>query len=186
MKKYERGSLTLEMSIVLPIFIFMFLFIFGTINIIHAQNKISHAMIQAIKSASLDPYLNERDESYAKKSSHMWADFKDFVNDLIVRSGVDNSFFASKSDWYKINSFDPTVISERFVGYFSGGDLEKADGTLRNLGIKNGLEGMHFSVVVYDNVMTVTIKWDINYWFDFWGIGKIPMEQTYKQRLWLD
>ena len=187
MKKNESGSLTLEMSIVLPLFIFIFMFIFGFFNLISVQNKITHAAVQAVKSVSLDPYLNERGESYAKQSSHMWADLKDFANDLIVRKNVDNSYFASKSDWYKTDKNNTYVISRRFEGYFSGGDIEKGNDILKSLGVKNGFDGINFTVNVDEkNVMTVRIQWEVSVWFDFLNLGTFPMEQTLRQKLWLN
>ena len=61
MKAYEnqRGSVTLETSIVLPIFIFLFLFIYGLFSVIAAQNQMTHALVQSTKSLSLDSYLTE-------------------------------------------------------------------------------------------------------------------------------
>ena len=59
----QRGSTTLETSIVLPIFIFIFLFIFGLFSIVSAQNQMTHALIQSTKSMSLDSYITESVDS---------------------------------------------------------------------------------------------------------------------------
>ena len=184
MSKNAKGTLTLEMSIVLPFFLFVFLFLFGIFNIIEAQNRISHAFIQGVKSVSLDPYINDRKESYAKESSHMWSDLDDFMNDMIIRRGVDDSYFASKSDWYKEDTTNTEDISRRFIGYLAGGMPDEADRILKGLGVENGIEGMKFTVNIDDKVMTVTVEYELSFWFNFLDFGRIPIKQTIVQRLW--
>ena len=76
------------------------------------------------------------------------------------------------------------IAKERFVGYLAGGDENKAEEKLKGMGIVDGLEGIAFETKVEGEVLTVTIKYKIQYWFDFLGMGEIPMEQTIKSRLW--
>ena len=60
MKKNERGSVTLEASLVLPIFIFIFLFCYGILMMFSGQQLISHALLQSAESLSLDSFASEK------------------------------------------------------------------------------------------------------------------------------
>lgn len=85
MKAYEnqRGSVTLETSIVLPIFIFLFLFIYGLFSVIAAQNQMTHALVQSTKSLSLDSYLAENVESAGEAGTKFWGGLSDMVSDYL-------------------------------------------------------------------------------------------------------
>ncbi len=185
MKAYEnqRGSVTLETSIVLPIFIFLFLFIYGLFSVIAAQNQMTHALVQSTKSLSLDSYLTENVESAGEAGTKFWGGLSDMVLDIVRLNN--NEYFSSQTDWYKSEDGNPDIAEKRFVGYLTGGDESAADEKLKDMGIVNGLDGVTFTTKVEGELLTVTIKYEIQYWFDFFGMGKIPMEQTIKSRLWM-
>lgn len=185
MKKEEnqQGSVTLETSIVLPIFIFIFLFIYGLFSVISAQNQMTHTLIQASKSLSLDSYLTENVESLEEEGTVFWDGLADMVIDL-VRSDNDPCF-SSRSDWYKAEDGNPSIAKERFIGYLTGGDEVAADEKLKNMGIVGGLDGITFETKVDGENLIVTIKYEIQYWFDFFDVGKIPMEQSIRTHLWM-
>ncbi len=181
--KNQRGSMTLETSIVLPLFLFLFLFIFGLFSIINAQNLISHSFVQSTKSLSLDSYLTENVESAGETSEAFWGSLSDLVTD-IIRLDNDTSF-TSSMDWYiDDNSMAEVIAKARFVGYLTGGDTDAADEKLTALGVIDGLDGLDFEVTVEGEVLTVTIKYQLQYWFDFADLGEIDMEQTLTTRLW--
>ena len=179
----QKGSVTLETSVVLPIFIFMFLFIYGFFSIVSAQNQITHALIQSSKSLSLDSYLTENVESAAEAKTKFWSGFNDMALDIVRMDN--NRYFSSQADWYKAGNENTSVVKDRFVGYFAGGDKNIANDRLKNLGIKSGLDGIDFELETNGEIITITIKYEIQYLFDFFGMGKIPMEQTIKSRMWM-
>lgn len=179
----QKGSVTLEMSIVLPIFIFIFLFIYGLFSVVSAQNQISHVLIQSSKSLSLDSYLTENVESAAEDATKFWGGLSDMVLDIVR---LDNDkYFSSRTDWYKSESGNIEIAKDRFVGYLTGGDVEAANEKLKNLGIIDGLNGIKFEMKIEGKDLTIKIKYEIQYWFDFFGMGKIPMEQSITTRLWM-
>ena len=92
--------------------------------------------------------------------------------------------FTSRTDWYKTKK-GADVAKKRFIGYLAGGDEDAAREKLNNLGIVDGIDGVSFETDIEGEELTVTIKYEIQYWFDFFGAGKIPMEQTIKSRLWM-
>lgn len=183
MKHKQRGSITLETSIVLPLFMFLFLFIYGLFFVVSAHNQITHALIQSTKSLSLDSYLNEKVESAAEESTKFWGGISDAVIDIIRLDN--NEYFSSQTDWYISDTGNPFIAKQRFIGYFAGGDPAAADEKLKALGIKNGLNGLTFKTKVENEFVSVSVEYEIQYWFDFMNMGKIPMNQTVKSRLWM-
>ena len=179
----QRGSVTLETSIVLPIFIFLFLFIYGLFSVIAAQNQMTHALVQSTKSMSLDSYLMENVESAGEAGTKFWGGLSDMVLDIVRLNN--NEYFTSQTDWYTSEDGNPDIAKKRFVGYLTGGDEDAAEKKLKDMGIVDGLDGVTFTTKVEGEILTVTIKYEIQYWFDFFGMGKIPMEQTIKSRLWM-
>lgn len=182
-KKNQTGSVTLETSIVLPIFVFLFLFVFGLFSVIGAQNQMTNTLVQTTKSMSLDSYLLENVESAGEASTKFWGGLSDMVLD-IVRLNNDEHF-TSHTDWYKSKDGNSDIAKKRFIGYLTGGDKNAADKKLKDMGIVGGLDGITFTTKVDGEILTVTINYEIQYWFDFFKMGKIPMEQTIKSRLWM-
>lgn len=183
MQEKQKGSITLETSIIVPIFILIFLFIDGLFVIVSARNEITHALIQSANSLALDSYLTENVESAAEEGTKFWGDLADMVIDF---GRIKNDkHFTSKTDWYKSPDGNPQVVKSRFVGYLTGGDEAAAEETLNSLGVINGLSGITFKTKVEDEDVEIKIQYKLQFWFDFWGMGKIPVEQTIKTRLWM-
>lgn len=181
-KDKQRGSVTLETSIVLPIFIFLFLFIYGLFSVVSAQNKMTHALIQSTKSLSLDSYLTENVESASEAGTKFWGGVSDMVLDIVRINNDPN--FTSQTDWYSTSTNVSDIAKSRFVAYLTGGDVDAADNKLDDMGIVDGLNGVNFEVSIDDEIVTVTIKYTIEYWFDFWDMGEFPITQSVTSRLW--
>lgn len=180
-KDATSGSIMIETSIVLPLFILVFLFIYGIFTITSAQNQMTHSLIQASKSLSLDSYSIENIASYDKAQS-FWSDLGGYISEFLDSSN-DEKYFTSSSDWYN-EGVDTTVVKNRFIGYLTGGDESAADEKLENFGVIGGLDGISFEMQVVDEDLTITMKYEIQIWFDAFDLGKIPMKQTITTRLW--
>ena len=179
----EAGSMTLETAIVLPIFIFIFLFIFSLFWVISAQNQITHAFVQSSKSLSQDSYLTENITSIGESDTSFWSGLDDMLYDIIRL--FNDEHFSSNSDWYETYVNAQEIAKDRFVGYLTGGDEDAADEKLKHLGVEDGLDGITFTLEIEDEMITVTISYELEYVFDFFGVGKIPMEQSITTRLWM-
>lgn len=182
----QRGSLTLESAIVIPAFIMMFLFVYGIFGIVSAQNQITHSLIQASKSLSLDPYVLESTELAGETETKFWSNFGDMIFDI---GRLNNDVhFTAQTDWYKeVNNkgeVDLQLVRDRFVGYLAGGDEELADTILTELGVVDGLDGIDLRVSVSGKVMTLNLKYSLKYVFDFYNSGEIPIEQKIQTNLW--
>lgn len=171
-RKKQRGSITLETAIVLPIFFFMFMALIGLFRVVVAQNQMTHVLVQATKSMSLDPYL--ADSAGADSLANVV---------LKLSSSSHGDYFASNDKWYAGGDANATA-KKRFIGYLTGGDVAAAQDKLEGIGIVNGLNGVTFGTNVSGENLTVTISYEIQYWFDMFGMGKIPMKQTMYSRLW--
>lgn len=187
-KNRETGSLTLETALILPLFFFMFMFIIGYFGVISARNTISHALIQATKSLSLDSYASESFVSlgYSEEDGiTFWNSLSDLVAD-IIRANPD-PYFANKDKWYTSNS-NTEVIKKRFIGYLVGSEgnpTDNANKKLKSLGVENGLDGMTFEYAVVDGDLKVTVNYKINSYFNFFGLGSTSVKQTTMAKMWL-
>ncbi len=176
----SKGTIILETSIVIPIFMMVILVIYGLFSVVSAQNQMTHALIQTSKSLSLDPYITEHVES-AGEANKFWSGLGDIILDF-VRIGNDKHF-SSSSSWYS-GKGDDSLAKDRFVGFFAGGDEAAADERLTNLKIVDGLDGVDVKMVISGDDMTITVKYEVQFWFDAFDLGKIPMEHSVTTKLW--
>lgn len=179
----QRGSLTLETAIVLPIFLFLILFIYSLFGIFSAHNQLSHALIQSGKSLSMDPYLFEQTELAGETTTKFWGGLDDIGLDVFR---MDNDqYFMALTDWYNTLENAEDVIENRFIGYLAGGDKAAADEKLSGLRVVDGLEGIEFEAsLVGEDKLEITMRYSLKFLFDFWEYGEMPVEQTILVKLW--
>lgn len=182
--KNERGSSTLEMALVLPLFIFMMLVLMSLFFVVDAQNQITHALVQSTRSLSLDAFSNEKMNSATEEATVFWSNLGDMVFDL-VRVGSLDPYYVTTTDWYDGSMLNAeNVAKARFVGYLAGGDRNEAEEKLDALGVVDSLNGMDFKVAVEDGNVSVTVTYSLRFRLDVFGLGIIPMEQTITSKLW--
>lgn len=56
----EKGSVTIEAAIILPIFCALFMALNGFFFVFNAQNQIAHALVQSATSLGMDSYANNQ------------------------------------------------------------------------------------------------------------------------------
>jgi hypothetical protein len=188
-KKNEKGVITLEASIVVPIFVFIVLFFYGFFMFFSGEMTMSHALIQSAESLSLDPYATERLGENTVESGG------DLVTAIYSSLTTDeNSYFSSSEKWYSGENQNLLLdtVKKRYIGYLSGGDDNnsqateaKADKFLKDIGVQNGLSGLDFSETkIEGNVLTITIKYKQEFIFDFQGLAAFDRQQTISITLW--
>lgn len=190
----EQGSLILETSIVLPIFILIMVFILGIFNVVYAQNQMVHTLVQMSSSLSMDSYLTGKVNSIEKVEGGF-----DGLDDVFIelkRNVIGNDpHFTSKKEWFYLDADHPlergtvatadsTIAKNRFIGYLTGGDEKAAEKRLDALGVVNGLNGMTFTMQYDGTDVIVTIEYTLQFWADYFGIGKVPMKQTIRAKRW--
>jgi len=177
----EDGAMILELAIVLPMFIIVTMFVYGLFVIQSADNQIAHALIQASKSLSMDPYSNEKLEhiSFEKDAQSFWSSLGNMFLDF-NRMGNDE-YFSSPEKWYTTNNFD--VVKNRFFGFFAGTE-DKAAEKLKKMNIIDGINGLAWDVKVEDDNLEIELKYTIQFWFDAFNLGKIPISHKIVTKLW--
>ncbi len=187
-KNQERGVVSLEACIVLPIFIFVLMFFYGFIVFFSGHQILSHSLIQSAQSLSLDPYATER-------LSTGWDDMengKDLVEAMYAEAFTSgDEYFSSNEKWYDNNdALMKETVRKRFLGYLVGtgttSEIETmADQKLKTMGIKNGLSGLNFDdCKIEDGILTMTIKYKQEFIFNFQGLAAFDRQQTISITLW--
>lgn len=192
-RKNESGSIALEASIVLTLFIFFIVAIYSFFAVFEARGKISSNLLQTAQSLSLDPYATDK----------IYVDFDDKDNDSLLtfltsfglKSTVsDDRFVTTDEEWYaagnaKDNKELEKAIKNRFVAYLtSDGSEDEAEALLRKYKITDGIDGLDFeeSTVDSDGLLTITLKYKLKYLFDVPTINLPPLEfkQSVAVQLW--
>ncbi len=86
----EKGSVTIEAAIILPIFCALFMALNGFFFVFNAQNQIAHALVQSATSLGMDSYANNQIASGLDGANGFWGSLSDVIQDGYRR------FFSSK------------------------------------------------------------------------------------------
>lgn len=189
--KKEKGSISLEACIVVPMFIFLMLFLYSFFMTFQARNEIGHVVLATANSMSLDAYANKKIGASGKISQVVYN-----VYDIIESS---DSPFNERSQWYddstttaedgttSLSSDFSKALSERFQAYLTDGDLTKTDQVLKKYHIVGGLSGLDFSGSHVDgDKLYVKVKYKMEYEFKLFGFDSGEYEQSACSRLWKD
>lgn len=170
----SRGSLTLEASIMVPLFIMLMLLVNGFFILFMGQQVMTNALVQSAKSLSFDPYSIERVDGAASSSlMTMFTDFFSFVG----------GNYTTTEKWYEETDDLEDVIEERFIAYLRA-DERDAHALLETLGVENGIYGLDFSGSSVDgDVLTINLKYNQEYIFNTFGLGTMERELTVKVKL---
>lgn len=180
-KRSNRGSITLETAIVLPIFVFLMLFIWGLLSLVRAENKMTHVFIQSAKSLALDAYALEAVDTSAVGPFEVPSEISDVLKTIWVHSA--DQKFTSDKKWYE-DKVDTKVIKTRFTSYMANGNKADAEDILKSIGIENGLSGITFEATADGDDVTITMKYNLKFWLDGFGTKSIPIKKSVTVRLW--
>lgn len=176
----DAGTLTLEASILMPMFIFIMLFINGVFITFMGQHIMSHACIQAAKSLSLDPYTTQR--MIVEPDSKLGLMFAELFT-------FGHGDYVSTEEWYEGDSSD--VIAEirtRFAAFLrskSGkADKYSANKLLKAIGVVENVDQIDFSgSTVKDGVLTINMKYTQGYLFNMFDFATFSRKISLKIRL---
>lgn len=174
MRKNERGSMTLEACIVVPIFVSLMLFVNGFFIYFMGQQVLSNALVQSAKSLAYDPYAVDRavddDSNFIQQIIPMLYD--------VLNAGGGN--YVSSEAWYLDENIEEAV-KERFLVYVSPTDADKV---LKVFGIKNGSAGLDFSEsTVEDDVLCIKIKYTQEFVFNTMNLASFDDSMQVKVKL---
>lgn len=172
----EKGTVTLEACIVVPIFIILMLLICGLFIMFMGRQMVSHAVIQAAKSMSFDPYYTERMDSNPQK------ELNELFGDLLSI----NDNYVSVRKWYSDDSSKlSSVASDRVSAYLKEkGNYSQVNSMLNTFGVVGGAGGLRFSdSKVEDGVLTLKVSYKQKFPLDATGLASFDRSITVKVRL---
>lgn len=201
--KTERGSVTIEATLSVTLFVLLMLFLVTLFFMVAVQNNISHAIVQTADSLSLEAY------SVNKLQTNINSGVKNIITDLSVKlfySTDENQYFTTDERWFDSNqlleqyveepsssTYDPSVrkidlasvIKKRFIGYFANGDEDYAEAFLTKMGVVDGLNGLDFSGSrVEGNKLKIVVNYKMKYWINFGDMGNVDVSQSYLTKIW--
>jgi len=197
----EKGAITLEACVAVLSFLILMLLLSSLFVMFMAQNATAHALLEATESLSLDAYSTEK---LTIEKGHIGS-VGDYVGQFVKKlfgSSEDSPYFVSDDRWYDASasgtsgsgssgggrtgsSETANAVRTRFIGYLAGGDEAEADRMLESMNVVDGLDGIDFSSCsVEDDVLHAEIHYTLQYDFNIWNIGTVPVEQSACSKLW--
>lgn len=185
----EKGLLSLEACIALPIFMFLMFFLYSFFVVFEARNEMAHVLLSTADSLSFDACENSGlGESgtvgqvfyrlYGMNTNSQ-SDFTDY------RTWYD---FAAAEDGQGNQSIDGTfedIIRSRFIAYLTGGESAEAEEILERYHVKDGVNGLDFSGSrVEGGKLYLSVKYTLTYEFRVFDGGEARFEQSACSRLW--
>lgn len=188
----EKGSVTIEAAIILPIFCALFMALNGFFFVFNAQNQIAHALVQSATSLGMDSYANNQIASGLDGANGFWGSLSDLIQDG-YRRFFSSKYFSSPNDWYAGSKkgmgaalgMGNDDAKRRFVAYLTGDTSDsKANQKLKAFGVERGLDGMNFKVESSGGDVTLTVTYKMGVWFDMFGKKKMEVTQSARAKLW--
>ena len=188
----EKGSVTIEAAIILPIFCALFMALNGFFFVFNAQNQIAHALVQSATSLGVDSYANNQIASGLDGANGFWGSLSDLIQDG-YRRFFSSKYFSSPNDWYAGSKkgmgaalgMGNDDAKRRFVAYLTGDTSDsKANQKLKAFGVERGLDGMNFKVESSGGDVTLTVTYKMGVWFDMFGKKKMDITQSAKAKMW--
>ena len=181
MIRNEKGLLTLEAAMVLPIFVFLLLFLYGIMMMFLGQEMIAHAMFQSSESLSFDSYATDKFStgSYESAETLLKGMYESFLTNKDEK-------YSSSDKWYEDKEKTKKVAKNRFLGYFCGGDEEWSSSFLNITGVKGGLDGIDFSETYIDDNrnLHLIVKYKQYFLFDFGGNVDFDRKSEVVAHMW--
>lgn len=174
MKREERGSMTLEACMVVPIFIALMLLVNGLFIFFLGQEVMQNALIQSAKNLAFEPYATQRIKG---EDTSFIAEIVQGAYDFFDAGGGD---YVSSSEWYEEDSIEE-VVKDKFLLYLSP---VNSDELLKRFGVKDGASGIDFSgSSIKDGVLTVKMSFTQEFVFDAMDLASFEDSMQVKVKL---
>lgn len=173
MKRDEKGSLVVEASLALTAFMFFILFFLSFGRIYRAQEVVSHATFQTAQTMAVESFARETvGEAGTLGAISKLADFITAIRGE-NRLGILNAY----SSYGKVSNLNSILLDE--FAYSIGEDRDDADKKLKQLGVKDGINGINFSgTSITDSQIKITVTYKLNLQFNFFGADSIELQKT--------
>ena len=173
-RKASNGSITLEASIMVPMFIMLMLLVNGLFIMFMGQQIMTNALVQSAKSLSYDPYSTQRVGDGASSS------LMEVFTDIFSAFGTGHT---STSPWFEDSDDVAAEAKNRFVAYLRANDAD-AKNLLNQIGVENGIYGLDFSEsTVEDGILTVCLKYRQEFIFNTFGVASFERKTSVQVKL---
>lgn len=169
--RLSKGYLTVEATISLTIFCFFMMFILNMGQIYRTQNYVNHGLLQTGKMLSFACY----DYSHVSVTESIFDALCELFN---FNSGTDLTL---RADW-EGERYDKAV--ERAFGYCADVNPQKTNETLKRYGLINGMSSINFTAAVSSGDLEISVDYQIQLPFAFFGFDHVTMHQQVKCGLW--
>lgn len=169
--KKNKGALTIEASVVLTLFTFFVLFFLGFGRVYRAQSTVSHATLQAADAISTESFLRE----------NLSAD--DAAKALFVAQHMQGGATVNANLFKSLREISiPNLAKEKFTAAVADSSASAND-VLTGLGVKDGLDGVDFSLSRINSATDEVIlkaTYTVKLQFPFFGINEFEMSKSAK------
>lgn len=181
----QEGYITLEACITLVLFMFLMFFLIGLMTVFMGRATITHTLLQTAQSLSMDQYETEK---LGANSAGVESSIGAYIKEIIRQfggEGEESQYFTDKSQWYiGASGSMKSTAKNRFIGYLSNGNKERADKILKIFNVISSIEGIDFSKSkVQNGDLYLTVNYRLEYSFNAFSLNSIPMEQTVRVRM---
>lgn len=174
MRKWEKGYLTVEATLVLTTFLFFMMFVMNMGQVYRAQNYVTHGLTETGKMLSFASY------EYGNKTtiSELW----DALKDLALFAGLPMDEQEIKKAWEGGNCAQAAKMA---FGYCAGKNTESTNRYLKRYGLSNGIDTIDFSGTQKNNGnLYIRVTYTVDLPFAFFGIDSIDLHQQVVNGLW--
>lgn len=183
-RKREKGSLTVEASLVLTFFIFVIMLFLSFGRVFRAQNYVSHALMQTTQAIAQDYYIMEKAQNVTRagKFNNAILELLAGIEDITSITDI-NQQFLMQIHWSDANSGLEADAFRKYAKWTLGDDI---DDTLKEMGIDAGLNGLEIqeSSIEASGDVYVYVKYQVKLLFPYLGFKTVELEQKARAKIW--
>lgn len=176
-----RGVMAIEACLAMTLFMMLMFALYSFIPMFMAQSLIGHALTQSSQSLALETYGTDKLDKGWNTSALVVGLAK-----LISTNTDSNGTFVSDQKWTSDPDAVKQMARQRFAAYLAGSE-EDADTLLRNLGVKDGLDGLDFGKTAVNGAdLTISVHYTVRLQvrLDALHLGEFEATQSVCSRLW--
>jgi hypothetical protein len=170
--KDESGTIAIEATISLTLFILFILFFMNFAKIYQAQNLMAFGALETAKAISYENYMKEAlletdIGGVLDALANLQGDVTGEDKEAILMGGLEQR------------------IQKHFYQFINGDGQAGADQYMKMLGIKDGTAGLNFSSSSLDDEkVVVSVHYQVQFMVPLFGIDHVDMEESAASRLW--
>lgn len=174
MKEREKGSLTVEATISLTIYLFAMMFLMNAGQVYRAQNYVAHGMLQTGKMLSFASYEFGEDTTVSKLGDEFMR-LLGFLGNIPDQSEI-------RLSWKDGNYPEAAKLA---FGYCAGKNAAETNQSLERYGVTGGIGSIDFTKSYADGKdLYLQAQYTVDLPFAFFQISRIDMHQQVVCGLW--